>query len=177
MPHIFFKNLERRRNTQTLVPFSSFNNLENLEQQMGLSINYQIYDPDMYLSPFISYADNPYAYMVTYYGLGVPYESPWAYPQIFPWDSWSSQWNSAWPSSRAFPWNYTQSSDRSANWLSNVVSNLFSLKSPLSSSSSPYSELSIPLPDPDPWFDPWNDPSYPPGTRYGLIKRSNLLKV
>jgi len=186
MPHIFFENLEKRRNTQTLVPFSSFNNLENLEQQMGLSVHNQIYDPDTIFSPFIPYVDNPYTYMVSYYGIGVPYESPWVYPQMIPWDSWSSQWNSPWPSSRAFPWDYIQNHDRSANWLSNAVSNLFSLKSPLSSSSSPYSEPNIslpdtdPIPDPDPWVpnpDAIFGPSYTPGTWYGLIKRSNLLKV
>ena len=139
MPHIFFKNLEKRRSTQTLVPFNGFSDLGNIGQLAELGDH--IYDPAINVYPFVPYDNNPYIYMTSNYGLGAPYESCWYYPQIFPWgdpqvipwNPWSSHWNSVWPYSVDFPQDYIQRGDQSANWITNIISKLLSSESPVSS--------------------------------------------
>ena len=121
------------------------------------------------LSPFNNFGFDLVAYPE--YGIGLP-NDPW-----LNWSSPVSTWGWSTPISNwgwSSPW-----SDWSSPWSN--------WSSPWSNWSSPWSNWNEPVliyaaPAPSPWTPDWSssypwtgtDTPYPPGTLYGLIKRSNL---
>ena len=144
MAHIFFKRLEKRKSTQSFIPLNSFFTLEGLEQSLATSIQSQTRN----LSQLFTTPIVPYG---TFYSPWSPYSSyytplaPFG-SSFFPLSSWFNPW-STWSSPWSYPWS---------TW-----------SYPWSSWSTPWN----PLPTTS-WIDTTG--SYPPGTLYGLVKRSNL---
>lgn len=170
MPHIFFQKLEKRHSTQSLLPFNSLPNLEDLDQRVGLSLQDSIRNSEFYLPSFGSsfgmgapygYSPSPWAsnwtsnwgqpsLWASNTGWSVPWSSPWASNS-----GWSSPWSSPWASSPAWGSVTASNSGWSTSW------------------SSPWPFVGYQSKDtPGP-----GDAGYPPGTWYGLIKRSNLKKA
>ncbi len=201
MPHIFFQKLEKRHSTQSLLPFNSLPNLEDLDQRVGLSLQDSIRNSDFYLPSFGSS-----------FGIGAPYgysPSPWASNWTSNWGQpslWASQWSSPWASNSGWsvpwssPWasNSGWSSPWSSPWASNsgwsspwasspawgsATASNSGWSSPWASSPAWGSATASNSGWSSPWASPWpssvgyQSSAYPPGTRYGLIKRSNLKKA
>ena len=157
MSSIYFKRLERRKSTQSLIPLNTFPGLDALEQGIGSSIQYQArassqlfpypYSYGGFFSPWSSYSSYYTPWSYTPWSPFGSFYSPWSgassfmsYPSFAwgsPWSSWGNLWSSAWSTPWSSPWGYQGS-----------YPGIY----PGSGSSSPY----------------------PAGTLYGLIKRSNL---
>jgi len=153
MSAIFFKRLEQRKSTQSLIPLNVLPSLDALEQGIGSSIQYQTrassqffpspYSYGSFFSPWSSYSSyytpwsyTPWSPIGSFYSPWSGASSLWSFPSFAwgsPWGSWDNLWSA--------PWSSSWSSPSSTPWIS-----------PGSGSSSPY----------------------PPGTLYGLVKRSNL---
>ncbi len=164
MANIFFKRLEKRFSTQSVIPWYGVPSLENLETLIGKSITNQ---SKIFSQPI---TNNPSVY---YYNNYAPHFMPWSnmnsslLSSYNPLGSWGNNqpasWNhslSSWLYAR-FPtvlmpssWNYPLSSLNT--YLSPQAS---PVNSSIQTSNSPFGGMTSP---------------YPPGTRYGLIKRANL---
>ena len=158
MPHIFFRKLEKRKSTQSLFTLSALTGLEGLEQSLATSIQSQTRSlSQLFTTPY------PFGSFYSPFSPYSSYYSPWSYfgQSYSPWSSWYSPYSYGF-SSWASPWSYP----------------LYSGYSPWSSWSYPTSAWSYP------WTNNWAYPTsptypgsssaYPPGTLYGLVKRSNL---
>ena len=178
MPHIFFNKLEQRKSTQSFFPF----------YQLPFDQNYNSFGPSTALLYGIGISPNPAGGAP--YGFNPSYQYPWS--SNWGWSSWGPQispWQSNWGWSSP-SWGYSQYSPWSSPWQSNWgwssqwaspqsnwgwSNNIWSGGNPIE----PVLLYAAPAPS-SPWASssPWtgSDASYPPGTLYGLVKRSNLLR-
>lgn len=148
MARIYFHRLEKRKGTQTLMNLTALSGLTGLEENLASSIETQTRSLSQLYYPFDTFYSpfSPYSsYLTPWSPLGSYY-----YPWTSSWSSWYSPW-STWTS----PW---------LPW------------------TSPWSPLGTPWPPSlvawpsttDPSIIPGTITPYPPGTLYGLVKRSNL---
>ena len=171
MPHIFFKKLEQRQSTQSFFPY----------YQLPFDPNYSSFG-----SPVLLYGIGISTNQANLspYGFAPSYQYPWSpnwgwsswgSPQISSWTSpWQSNWGWSSPS-WGFPQYSSWSSPGQSNW------GWSSWGSPPISSWSSNWGWSTSAPSNPPWYpgSSWtggSDTSYPPGTLYGLVKRSHLLR-
>lgn len=162
MANIFFKKLEKRFSTQSVIPWYGMPSLENLENSIGKSI---INQSKIFSHPITT------DHSVYYYNYS-PHFTPWSnmnssilysYNPLCCWINQPTSWPhsmSSWLYAR-FPsvsppssWNYSWSSFN--NYLpaqtTPFTSSILPSQSPIGGTTTPY----------------------PPGTRYGLIRRANL---
>jgi hypothetical protein len=169
MAHIFFRRLERRYSTQALLPMNYMPQLNELEIWIGLSIQNQTQN----LAPI--YQGSPFGYntLGSTYG---PNPTSWSATGAWNSNSWSSWQNPV------ISWTHPGISLPDLWHLPTYDWTLGYRPVPLPTFSSPFLNLRQPG---APWSVGSNyfmgsmngsgsDLPYPPGTRYGLIKRANL---
>jgi len=168
MAHIFFERLEKRHSTQSLFPYNNIFNLDQMEKWVGNSVLNQtqgfqrpnFWSSSPYYSSYQSYNFSPSS---SFFGSSF-------LPQMTSWPSQTNSWS---------PWTYAQSSWTSpmsfgANTWSNPIYPWNSFLKPLTY---PSSGMMVSAPSGTTISYPSGTTTqypYPPGTRYGLIKRSHL---
>lgn len=183
MAHIFFKRLERRYSTQSLFPWGSLPDLGSLDRLAGQSLQSQtqnlkqFYQIQQASYNFLGQANlYPQAQAVNWYPMGQ--QANWnifnmpALPYMNSWTSPFSSWIPSWTGFTDL-WNrQTYSWPLENSLLPDFPQALQGFIPVIKPQSTPWSSFST--------YTQWGfsqseePPPYPPGTRYGLIKRSNL---